>query len=158
MNMALRRRPDFSQFLKVLKRQGRPDHLPFYGATRARRSGEGDYIMKGPFLRTILAAVALSALPVFAQEKGIQHRLLLEDESRSRMHFVDTADPSKHWEIVFPARYRDYQLIGQNRLLMNNLSGYSEYEMFLPIGRPAGPALRPAGPAGLSAKTPTRLS
>ena len=26
--------------------------------------------------------------------------------------------------------------------------------MFLPIGRPAGPALRPAGPAGLSAKTP----
>jgi hypothetical protein len=27
-------------------------------------------------------------------------------------------------------------------------------QMFLPIGRPAGPALRPAGPAGLSAKTP----
>jgi hypothetical protein len=46
---------------------------------------------------------------LFAQ--GIQHRMLLEDESRSKMHYVDTADPVKHWEIVFPARYRDYQLI-----------------------------------------------
>ena len=30
MATTLRRRPDFGQFLKVLKRQGRPDHLPFY--------------------------------------------------------------------------------------------------------------------------------
>ena len=85
--------------------------------------------MQGLFFRAIVAAVALSALPSFGQEKGIHHRLLLEDESRSRMHYVDTSDPAKHWEIVFPARYRDYQLIGQNRLLMNNLSGYSEYDL-----------------------------
>lgn len=30
MNTDLRRQPDFEQFLKVLKREGRPDHLPFY--------------------------------------------------------------------------------------------------------------------------------
>ena len=28
--MSLRRQPDFEQFLKVLKRSGKPDHLPFY--------------------------------------------------------------------------------------------------------------------------------
>lgn len=28
--MSLRRQPDFEQFLKVLKRTGKPDHLPFY--------------------------------------------------------------------------------------------------------------------------------
>ena len=26
----LKREPDFEQFLKVLRREGRPDHLPFY--------------------------------------------------------------------------------------------------------------------------------
>ena len=91
--------------------------------------------MNGPFFRTIFVCIVLNALPLFGQQQpegarqGIQHRLLLEDESRGRMHYVDTSDPAKHWEIVFPARYRDYQLIGQNRLLMNNLSGYSEYDL-----------------------------
>jgi len=28
---ALRRQPDFDQFLKVLKREGKPDRLPFFG-------------------------------------------------------------------------------------------------------------------------------
>ena len=91
--------------------------------------------MNGPFFRTIFVCIVLNALPLFGQQQpegvrqGIQHRLLLEDESRSRMHYVDTADPARHWEIIFPARYRDYRLIGQNRLLMNNLSGYSEYDL-----------------------------
>ncbi len=39
------RQPDFSQFLKVLKREGRPDHLPFYEHVASagfieRRTGE----------------------------------------------------------------------------------------------------------------------
>ena len=46
---ALRRQPDFSQFLKVLTRQGTPDHLPCY--EHIASAGFVDRRMGKPFSR-----------------------------------------------------------------------------------------------------------
>lgn len=56
------------------------------------------------------------------------HKMLLMDESRGRVHYVDLDDASKNWEIVFPKRYRDVQLIGNRRLLVSSDSGFCEYD------------------------------
>jgi hypothetical protein len=72
----------------------------------------------------------LSALVAVAALAGESHphKMLLMDESRSRMHYVDLDDASKNWEIVFPKRYRDVQLIGNRRLLVSSDSGFCEYD------------------------------
>ena len=56
------------------------------------------------------------------------HKMLLVDESRSRVHYVDLDDATKNWEIVFPKRYRDAQIIGHRRLLVSTDSGFCEYD------------------------------
>ena len=58
-----------------------------------------------------------------------KHRFLAMDESRHAMLFVDENDPARNWRIVFPNRYRDFQWIGNNRLLVSTNTGYAEYDL-----------------------------
>ncbi|MDD4870102.1 MAG: hypothetical protein PHR77_06045 [Kiritimatiellae bacterium] len=62
-------------------------------------------------------------------QSSIKHRFLLEDESRFQVVYVDQNDPSKTWAITFPGRYRDYQLIGGNKIILSTGEGYREYSM-----------------------------
>lgn len=60
---------------------------------------------------------------------AIKHRLLAEDESRSQLLLVDQRDPAQDWAIKFPERYRDYQLVGGNRVMLNTGDGFREYDL-----------------------------
>lgn len=85
--------------------------------------------------------LALICLPVLAAEQGpakaplklpesaIKHRFMAIDESRSQLVYVDQHDALKNWTIQFPGRYRDYQLIGGNKVLVSTGDGYREYSM-----------------------------
>ena len=72
-----------------------------------------------------LAAGAVTNVP----PTTITHRFLLEDESRAQLLYVDQREPAKNWAIKFPDRYRDYQLIGGNKVMLSTGAGYREYSL-----------------------------
>lgn len=59
----------------------------------------------------------------------IRHSFIADDESRSQLHFVDQNDHSKDWNINLPYRCRDYQLIGNQQLLLSGGDGYYIYDL-----------------------------
>ncbi len=59
----------------------------------------------------------------------IRHSFIADDESRSQLHFVDQNNHSKDWNINLPYRCRDYQLIGNNQLLLSGGDGYYIYDL-----------------------------
>ena len=75
----------------------------------------------------LFCLILVASRTAFAAEPH-PHRLLLVDESRARLHFVNLDDASKNWEILFPKRYRDVQLIGHRHLLVSTDAGFAEYD------------------------------
>ena len=74
--------------------------------------------------------LALCRACLHAQVAGaITHRFLAMDESRHAVVFVDENEPAENWRIEFPNPCRDFQLIGNNRLLVNTSTGYAEYDL-----------------------------
>jgi hypothetical protein len=57
----------------------------------------------------------------------IRHVFLAMDESRHQILYVNQFDPSKDWAIKGP--FRDMQLIGGNKILLNTDDGYREYSL-----------------------------
>lgn len=57
----------------------------------------------------------------------MKHRVLLSDEGNQKVHYIDMNDGSKNWSISLANR--DMQLIGDNRLLLSNSTGYEEYDL-----------------------------
>jgi hypothetical protein len=88
-------------------------------------------VMKNTLWRTVLLGGACCWAAGAAETNGpaIRHRFLAEDESRSQLLFVDQVDPSQSWVIKFPERYRDYQLVGGNRIMLNTGTGFREYDL-----------------------------
>ena len=83
-------------------------------------------------MKILMSVVLLSGLAAGAAELNVpplQHRFLAEDESRSQLLLVDTAHPEKNWAIKFPERYRDSQLVGKERILLNTSQGFREYDL-----------------------------
>ncbi|MCX7009656.1 MAG: hypothetical protein NTY53_20825, partial [Kiritimatiellaeota bacterium] len=83
-------------------------------------------------MKILMAVVLLSGLAAGAAELTVpplQHRFLAEDESRSQLLLVDTAHPEKNWAIKFPERYRDSQLVGKERIMLNTSQGFREYDL-----------------------------
>ncbi len=58
----------------------------------------------------------------------IRHRFLAEDESRSKIHYVDQFDPSKNWEISIAAGCRDMQLVDGKIVIGLFAGGFREYD------------------------------
>ena len=91
--------------------------------------------MKSVFSSVLAAAALAASLSALAQAAdepagpAIRHRFLAVDESRSKLHYVDQTDESKNWEISYGGRYRDIQLIGGGKILINTGSGYREYDL-----------------------------
>lgn len=73
--------------------------------------------------------VSLACIGGTSRAADAPERMFIVDESRQKVHFVDLKDPAKHWEIQFPKRYRDIQLIDDNRLLVSTDAGFREYDM-----------------------------
>lgn len=59
----------------------------------------------------------------------IRHSFIAADEARSQLHFVNQNDHSKDWNINLPYRSRDYQLIGNQQLLLSGGDGYYIYDL-----------------------------
>lgn len=55
-------------------------------------------------------------------------RLLLRDEGKSQLSYIDIAHPEKNWYIPIPAG-RDIQLVGDGRVLIGTGNGYEEREI-----------------------------
>lgn len=55
-------------------------------------------------------------------------RLLLRDEGKSQLSYIDIAHPEKNWYIPIPPG-RDIQLVGRGRVLIGTGNGYEEREI-----------------------------
>jgi hypothetical protein len=55
-------------------------------------------------------------------------RLLLRDEGKSQLAYIDIANPGKNWYVPVPAG-RDIQLVGNGRVLIGTGNGYEEREI-----------------------------
>ncbi|MDR0392068.1 MAG: hypothetical protein LBH59_09185 [Planctomycetaceae bacterium] len=65
-------------------------------------------------------------------EKQIQHKMLLMDESRSQLLYIDQTDSTKDWKLnIEGGPARGLQLIGKNRILvaMPRKGGFREYDL-----------------------------
>jgi hypothetical protein len=86
----------------------------------------------GAFAALAAMGCALAAAaegPAAAPAAAIRHRFLAVDESRGQLHYVDQAEPSKDWTIKLPARCRDAQLIGGDKVLVSAADGYRQYSL-----------------------------
>ena len=73
----------------------------------------------------LLAIFAFGA----AQAYAVEHRFLAVDESRAQLHLVDQRNTNQSWTLKLPERCRDYQLIGNNELLLSSTTGYYIYSL-----------------------------
>lgn len=87
--------------------------------------------MKSKLLATILAGTACAGAVRAAEADGVapRHRFLAVDESRSQLLWVNQQDPAQDWAMALPERYRDYQLVGSNRIMLSTSAGFREYDL-----------------------------
>ncbi|MEI6808427.1 MAG: hypothetical protein WCN95_06870 [bacterium] len=87
--------------------------------------------MKNTLSLVVVSCAALCAATCSAETNtsAIKHRFLAEDESRAQLLLVDQRDSTQNWAVKFPDRYRDYQLIGGNRVMLNTSNGFREYDL-----------------------------
>ena len=75
---------------------------------------------------SLILLTGCCVVPAFAAEDH-PHKMLLVDESRQCLRRVDLDDTAKSWEIPFPDRWRDVELIGNRRVLVSTKSGFCEF-------------------------------
>ena len=87
--------------------------------------------MRNTWWRTILLGGACwyTAGAAETNAPALKHRFLAEDESRAQLLCVDQTAPARNWTIKFPDRYRDVQLIGGHKILLNTGTGFREYDL-----------------------------
>lgn len=91
-----------------------------------------EHIKKTNFRYGALIALAFAAVasPAGAADApAIRHRFLAVDESRAQLLLVDQYNPEKCWALPLPVKCRDYQLIGNNQILLNASDGYYVYDL-----------------------------
>jgi hypothetical protein len=78
----------------------------------------------------MLVAVLAAPAAARAEEKEpLRHRFLLYDEGRAILHYVDERDPAKDWKLPLPRTLRDFQLVGNHRVIVAQGFGYSIYDL-----------------------------
>ena len=74
-------------------------------------------------LLACFCAATLNAAP-------IQHQFIAIDEGKTNLLYVYENDPAKIWIVpIGKPRARDMQLVGGNRILIGNPTGYSEFDI-----------------------------
>ena len=59
----------------------------------------------------------------------ITHRMLMVDESRHALRYVDETAPALNWELPIGPGFHDVQLIGSNQAMVSSSWGYSVYDL-----------------------------
>jgi len=77
----------------------------------------------------LILLISCASLMAHAQEPALQHRFLALDFWKGKVYHVDQANPSHNWEMPWGGGVRDWQLVGQNRLLISSNDGYSVYDL-----------------------------
>ena len=95
--------------------------------------------MQKPDVRHALCAALLALVPCRGTAApapagpggaaGIRHEMILVDESRSQLIYVNQGDPARNWSVKMPGRGRDFQLVGARRLLVSMPDGYCEFSL-----------------------------
>src|SRR5579864_5755771 len=74
-------------------------------------------------LALCFGAVAVAAAPV-------KHEFIAIDEGKTNLLYVNENDPAKDWKVpIGKSHPRDMQLVGGNRILIGNVTGYSEFDI-----------------------------
>lgn len=78
----------------------------------------------------VLSIIVMVIFTIGAQQviPKMKHRLLLADEGNQKIHYVNLLDTTKNWSIPVSSN-RDMQLVGDNKLMVSNGSGYEEYDL-----------------------------
>jgi hypothetical protein len=77
-----------------------------------------------------VAAWLAGAGAVHAEEKeAVKHRFMAYDEGRGLLHYVDQRDATKDWKLQLPKALRDFQLIGNKKVIVAQGFGYSVYDL-----------------------------
>lgn len=79
--------------------------------------------------KMFLAAALVLAMFAPAWAGEIEHRLLMVDESRHVLRYVDESDAAKNWEMPIGGGFHDFQLIGGNQAIVSSSWGYSVYDL-----------------------------
>ena len=70
-----------------------------------------------------VSAVALQAAP-------IKHEFIAIDEGNNKLLYVNENEPAKNWLVAIGKSHpRDMQLVGGNRILIGNVTGYTEFDI-----------------------------
>ena len=80
--------------------------------------------MKKTLITILMMAVSL---PLFADK--IKHRFLVSNYMGKSLHYVDQVDPSKSWNLNMGYPVFDMQLLGDDKLMVNQNSGYHVYNL-----------------------------
>jgi hypothetical protein len=80
-------------------------------------------------LRFLSVAVPFLGILSLRAAEPIKHRFMFYDESRAILHYVDENDATKNWDLPLPRALRDFQLIGNNRVIVAQGFGYSIYDI-----------------------------
>jgi len=60
----------------------------------------------------------------------IQHEFIAIDEGKTNLLYVNENDPGRNWIVpIGKSHPRDMQLVGGNRILIGNVTGYSEFDI-----------------------------
>ena len=74
-------------------------------------------------LLACFCAVTLRAAP-------IKHEFIAIDEGKTNLLYVNENDPAKNWIVpIAKSHPRDMQLVGGHRILIGNVTGYSEFDL-----------------------------
>ena len=79
-----------------------------------------------PISSMILRMFLLACLCAAAQAAPIKHEFIVIDEGKNNLLYVNENDSSKNWIVpIGKSHPRDMQLVGGNRVLIGNVTGYS---------------------------------
>jgi hypothetical protein len=89
----------------------------------------------------IFFTIAALNFPAFSGD--IKHRFIAIDESRDSLVYTDENNPTTNWSVHIP-KGRDFQLVGNNRVMICRSNGFDEYDLS------NGKSVRSLSPSGIS--------
>ncbi len=85
-------------------------------------------IRKTLLIATTLLSVSLTGCLTSSIAKETKHKFIVTDEPRKQLHYIDSNNQQNNWTLKLPAKYRDMQFIGDNKLLVSTDNGYKELD------------------------------
>jgi hypothetical protein len=77
----------------------------------------------------VLAMVFIATACWAGDAEAIKHRMIVYDEGRGMLHYINERDDSKDWDLQLPKAIRDFQLVGNKQFIIAQGFGYSVYDL-----------------------------